>query len=414
MALALGRDQVSETNSAQSNAITFVSSGPLDVDAKVVTVKRGTSSLCAAGEVGEIWVSGPSVALGYWNRPEETAATFEAHLAETGEGPFLRTGDLGFVKDGELFVTGRLKDLIIIRGHNYYPSDIEITVAASHPDLIPHSCAAFSVDFDGEEQLVIAQEVERKALRRLDTEEVVRAIRASVTKHHALEVRAVVLLKPGSLPRTSSGKTQHFACRTKFLAGEFNAVAISQRPSLDRPLDSGPRGYERDQSRANEDEIQSWLIARIAERLQIESREIDVDDPFENYGFDSATMISISGQLENYLGRKLPSTLLYDYPTVAVVSRHLGTDDHDRQASPVDHSHISTQEPIAVIGTGLRFPGDVSDPESFWRLLRDGVDAIKEVPRERLERRRVFRRTARDEGQDVHALGRLFKGHRSV
>ena len=115
---------------------------------------------CAPDQVGEIWVSGPSVTQGYWNRPEETERACRAHLKDTGEGPFLRTGDLGFMQDGELFVTGRLKDLIIISGRKLYPQDIELTVEQSHPALRPACCAAFSVDGTGEEQLIVAAEVE--------------------------------------------------------------------------------------------------------------------------------------------------------------------------------------------------------------------------------------------------------------
>ena len=131
-------------------------------DTKIVIVHPESLTPCAPDEVGEIWVSGPSVAQGYWNRPEETERTFRAYLAETGEGPFLRTGDLGFLKDGELFVTGRLKDLIIISGRNLYPHDIELTVEQSHPALRPGCCAAFSVDVADEEHLIIVAEVERR------------------------------------------------------------------------------------------------------------------------------------------------------------------------------------------------------------------------------------------------------------
>ncbi len=109
--------------------------------------------------MGEIWVAGPSVAQGYWNRPEETRQTFQAYVQETNEGPFLRTGDLGFIQNGELFVTGRLKDMIVIRGRNYYPQDIERLVQESHPSLEEGRGAAFSVDRLGcsKERLVIAQ-----------------------------------------------------------------------------------------------------------------------------------------------------------------------------------------------------------------------------------------------------------------
>ena len=135
---------------------------------KIVIVHPESSIACAHDEIGEIWVSGPSVTQGYWNQPEETERSFHAYLADTGEGPFLRTGDLGFVRDGELFVTGRLKDLIIIGGRNLYPHDIELTVEQSHAVVRPGCCVAFSVDVADEERLIIAAEVERRHYRKVD------------------------------------------------------------------------------------------------------------------------------------------------------------------------------------------------------------------------------------------------------
>jgi acyl-CoA synthetase (AMP-forming)/AMP-acid ligase II len=167
--------------------------------------------------VGEIWVSGSSIAQGYWNRAEESQHTFRAHVVDTGEGPLLRTGDLGYLQDGELFVTGRLKDLITIRGHNHYPQDIELTVERSHPLLQPGGGAAFAIEVEGEERLVVVQEIAPHC-RQLNREEVLGDIRQAVTKDHELHVYAVVLLKPGSIPRTSSGKIQRSACRIGFLA----------------------------------------------------------------------------------------------------------------------------------------------------------------------------------------------------
>jgi acyl-CoA synthetase (AMP-forming)/AMP-acid ligase II len=174
--------------------------------------------------VGEIWISGSSVAQGYWNQPGETQATFNSYLADTGEGPFLRTGDLGFLRDGELFVTGRIKDTIIIRGQNYYPQDIELTVAQSHPALRPYCGAAFAIDLDNSERLVIVQELERSYLRKLDVTEVVESIRQAVTAEHNLSIYATVLVKTGSIPKTSSGKIQRHACKAGFLTGTLNVI----------------------------------------------------------------------------------------------------------------------------------------------------------------------------------------------
>src|SRR6185312_8150687 len=151
---ALEHNRVMACSEGDDGARTFVGCGKALGNQKVVIVHPETLARCSPDEVGEIWISGPSVAHGYWNRPEETEHGFKAYLADTGEGPFLRTGDLGFLKDGELFVTGRLKDLIIIDGYNHYPQDIELTVERSHPAVRAGCCAAFSVDVAGEERLV--------------------------------------------------------------------------------------------------------------------------------------------------------------------------------------------------------------------------------------------------------------------
>ena len=181
--------------------------------------------------VGEIWASGRSIAKGYWNRPLETKETFHARLADTGEGPFLRTGDLGFVKDGECYITGRLKDMIIIRGQNFYPQDIELTVEKSHPALRRSCTAAFGVDVDGREVLAIAQEVERTFLRKLNVDEVATAIRRAVLEKYELEPWAIVLLRTGSIPKTSSGKFSGAHARRGFWRKSRDRRRVAQGQS---------------------------------------------------------------------------------------------------------------------------------------------------------------------------------------
>jgi acyl-CoA synthetase (AMP-forming)/AMP-acid ligase II len=182
------------------------------------------------GEIGEIWVSGPSVAQGYWNRPEDTERLFRARIAGTEQGPFLRTGDLGFLDAGELFVTGRIKHLIIIDGRNLYPHDIEATVEQAHPSIREASTAAFAVDEGGSEKLVVAVEIDRDRLRAAANagvdpaeanQDIVLTVRRTVGEAHDVAVHAVVLLPPGGVPRTTSGKIQRNLCRQAFESREF-------------------------------------------------------------------------------------------------------------------------------------------------------------------------------------------------
>ena len=202
-------------------------------DQKIVIANPETKTTCPPGEIGEIWVSGPSMAQGYWKRPDVTEAMFHAHLQDTGDGPFLRTGDLGFMLDGELYVTGRLKDLIILRGVNYYPQDIELTVQRCHPRLRADCGAAFALEKDGREQLVLVFEVERHKQGQFG--EVFQAIRRSVAGEHDLNVDAIVLIRAGTVPKTSSGKIQRHACRQSYLDGTLDVVGQWQLGDAEEP-----------------------------------------------------------------------------------------------------------------------------------------------------------------------------------
>jgi acyl-CoA synthetase (AMP-forming)/AMP-acid ligase II len=197
-----------------------VSCGPACVDERVLVVDPKTRRRCSEGIEGEIWVAGPHVAQGYWKRPDETRETFKAYLSDNGAGPFLRTGDLGFLLDGQLYVTGRLKELIILHGKNHYPQDIEATVATSHPLLRRDCGAAFSVEVTGREELVVLQEVRRQTPPEKGFE-IKCAIRQALAEDRAIKPYSVVLLKPNTIPKTSSGKIMRSACRADFLRNSF-------------------------------------------------------------------------------------------------------------------------------------------------------------------------------------------------
>ncbi|MFO0843084.1 MAG: fatty acyl-AMP ligase [Gemmataceae bacterium] len=199
---------------------TLVGCGRLWPEQDVRIVDPDARTPCPDGAVGEVWIAGPSVGAGYWGRPDETAQTFRASLADTGEGPFLRTGDLGFVSDGELFLTGRIKDVIILRGRNHHPQDIEETVQAVHPKLRRGCGAAFEVVRDGRPQLVAVQEVERRC-RDLDVERLVGDARQAVAERHEVQLHDLQLLEYGSIPKTSSGKVRRHACRQGYEAGSL-------------------------------------------------------------------------------------------------------------------------------------------------------------------------------------------------
>lgn len=208
-----------------------VSSGTPLVDYKIAIVHPKNRKRCAPDEVGEIWVSGDSVGEGYWNRPEDTKHTFGAHIAETHEGPYLRTGDLGFMHDGHLYVTGRLKDLLIVRGRNYYPQDVEMTVEKSHPALRPGGGAAFSVTKDNVEQLIVVHETQRREIEGVDWNEVIKVIRTNIAREHGIRAHAVILIRRATIAKTSSGKIQRSEMKRQYLANELQVVAEWRAPS---------------------------------------------------------------------------------------------------------------------------------------------------------------------------------------
>ncbi|MDJ0687119.1 MAG: alpha/beta fold hydrolase [Xenococcaceae cyanobacterium MO_188.B32] len=389
---------VPSTNSA--TATTLVGSGQNIPGQKIVIANPDNLTKCNDGEIGEIWATSNSVARGYWQRKEQTAEIFNAHLADTGDGPFLRTGDLGFLHNGELFVTGRLKDLIIIRGRNYYPQDIELTVDNSHPAVRIGCGAAFAVEIDGKEQLVITQEVKRSYLRKLNVEEVTKAIRNKVAREHELQPYAVVLLKTGSIPKTSSGKIRRHACKIGFLKDSLNVVgsyrlsagAVRELPGQQLSVAnnltntnsmSANRRSPRQDSQINllinpqQENIQNWLVANLAGRLGLSLDEIDINEPLANYGLDSLQAVRLSAELEDWLKIKLNPTLAYDYPTIASLATYLSGQQQEEIAI-TESSNSAVTEPIAIIGMGCRFP-HANNPKEFWQLLKEGKDAISKV-----------------------------------
>ncbi len=212
---------------ADEPAHEIASCGFAPCEDEVAIVEPETRRPVPEGRIGEIWLRGPSIARGYWERPDETRAVFHASLAEGGRGPFLRTGDLGFLAGGELHVTGRIKDLILVAGRNHFPEDIERTVEACHPAFRPSAIAAFSVEHERQERLVLLAEVERTFLSQARSpeadarRELLRTVREVVAHRHELAVHDLVVLRPGGLPRTTSGKIQRHACRTGYLDGSL-------------------------------------------------------------------------------------------------------------------------------------------------------------------------------------------------
>ncbi|ATB41115.1 non-ribosomal peptide synthetase [Cystobacter fuscus] len=303
----LGAHQVRPAAGAAERAA-LVGCGHPRGDLRVEIVDPATRLRCPADQVGEVWVSGPSVARGYWKRPEATEETFGATLADDTNTRFLRTGDLGFIDQGSLFVTGRLKDLIILRGRNHYPQDIERTVEQSHASLRAGCGAAFSVDVDGEERLVVVQEVEQP--NRVDVEGVSRAIRRAVSQHHEIAPHAVVLIRPATLMKTSSGKVQRRACKATYLKGELKTVGVSvlaQEDALSTEVAPLSRAALLEQpTGARRAFLLERLRHQVARVLRVTPGDLGKDQPLTALGVDSLSIVELKNELEAALTLSLP------------------------------------------------------------------------------------------------------------
>ncbi len=326
---ALARNRIAEATGGEADVRRLVGSGGASLDTEIAIVHPETRRRCAPDEVGEIWVRSASVAAGYWMRAEETEQTFRAYLV-TGEGAFLRTGDLGFVKSGELFVTGRLKDLIIIRGRNLYPQDIEAAVESCHPALRRGSGAAFSVDVDGAERLVIVQELEPR--HKPDPGEVFERVREVVAEEFESRPFAILLLRAGSIPKTSSGKIQRRACREKFTAHAFDAVAEwHDAPGAEsaEPLQAAPTIDP-----SNVAAVEEWLRSLVASLLGIAPASIDVNHSLARYGIDSLATLELAHAIETGMNVVMPVSALLSSESIAQLATLVSARKNAAPAAP--------------------------------------------------------------------------------
>ncbi|WP_051717063.1 condensation domain-containing protein [Streptomyces megasporus] len=362
----------------------LVGSGTPAADQEVLVVDPETRLTLPEQRIGEIWVRGASVAAGYWDNPVSTDEAFGARTADTHQGPFLRTGDLGFLSDGELFVTGRRKDLIIVRGRNFYPTDIEQAVERSHPAFRPGCCAAVAVEHDGEQVLVVLQEVEGRSLRTVSVPEAVAAVREAVMESCELAVHAVVLLKPGTIPKTTSGKVQRALCRERYLSGGFQALgpdtdARDARALPDRTTPSAPPSEPHAV-------VADALRARIAELLGCAPDEVATDVPLSSLGIDSPAAVLLANRMHDELGVELRlGRMLGDagIDALAAEARIASAPDGEPDGAEPDGEpggmslgqrsiwHVQQQDPTSTaynIPVALRLLGRV-DPQALRRAL---------------------------------------------
>lgn len=495
-ATSLGRGLVKNAD-GDGQVATLVGCGRAVTDTRITIVDPATRRRTAPGSLGEVWVHGPSVARGYWRRPELSADTFRARVEGDGEGlEYLRTGDLGFLDDtGELYLAGRLKDVIIVRGRNLYPQDLELAGEQSHPGLRPGASTAFGFDVLGQEEVVVVHEVATKS--RTEVQEVLAKVREALARDFGVTPHAVVLVRAGSVPKTTSGKVQRAAARAAFEDLSLEVVAASitlpessplaaveqleatiealhrapaaahlaergmryanilalalharnaqqsvslgsvlanptaeqllealghvrqprteptppatthgassdppattngasaQPPATtngatthhpEAPLSSKLNGHgvlsSASATAPDAAHIEHWLAQALGRRLDLPAGSVPLERPFVEVGLDSQQAVSLAEELGRWLGRPVPPTLVWEAPTPRAAARLLAG---EKVATAERQDQPREGDPIAIVGMACRFPG-APDLESFWKLLVDGRDAVREVPQER-------------------------------
>ncbi|MFF5197684.1 type I polyketide synthase [Streptomyces anthocyanicus] len=432
-------------------------------DVEVAVVDAATGRRVPDGTVAEIRVSGPGVARGYWGRPEAAAEVFGTRIDGEPGNAWLRTGDVGFRHDGQLYVVGRTKDVIIVQGRNIHPQDVEQTAERVGAGLRAGYGAAFAVPTADGEQLALAYEIGGPGAG--DPHALLARLRTAIADEHQVTPHTVVLLKRSSVPRTTSGKIQRGACRQRLLDLELPVVAASVvqdgalpdtpaphapaspdrtaalvADALDRAATDAPDGTSRyprlltavrtlserlgvaldvgellsgpepdgapsltglcraalaDAAPAptaaperTRTQAVDWLRRAVAARLGLRPSVIDTAVPFTSLGLDSKQAVALTAPFGDWLGTPVTPATLYDHPTVESLAAHVtgpeadGTPHpHPRRPAP-EPARGRADEPVAVIGIGCRFPG-APDPDSYWRLLRDGRDAVGEAPADR-------------------------------
>ncbi|NMX87848.1 non-ribosomal peptide synthetase [Pseudomonas sp. WS 5010] len=325
-ALRLDEQALAANRAEPGQGSAIMSCGSSQPEHGVLIVEPHTLAELADNCIGEIWATGPSIAHGYWRNPEATAKTFVQHAGRT----WLRTGDLGFMRGGEVFITGRLKDLLIVRGHNLYPQDIEQTVEREVEVVRKGRVAAFAVNDQGLEGIGIAAEISRSVQKILPPEALVKAIRQAVAEAYQEAPCVVVLLNPGALPKTSSGKVQRSACRTRLADGSLDSYAQFPGQAVqasDEALASG---------------LQQQIAAIWCEQLQV--AQVAADDHFFLLGGNSISATQVVARLRETLGLELNLRLLFEAPVLADFAASVGQLQQDGGVAQGAISALSRQQ----------------------------------------------------------------------
>ncbi len=321
---AIARNTLKPCSEAARDVRQLASNGHIGGSQHVAIVDPDSGRPCAAGTIGEIWVSGPNVARGYYNNEAATRETFQARLPGD-DRHYLRTGDLGCLLDGHLYVTGRLKELIVVRGRNVYPQDVERVIRECDARLQGAVTAVFSVELLGSERLVVIQEFGR-AHRHADFDQLGQEIRLAIGRECGIEVFDLLFVREGTILRTTSGKVRRLQCREDYLAERIEPTArwTDRRHEQSVVLGHDTTKGETTVQARSVDEIRQWLLQRIGMQLDVPPQRLSEAQAFSEMGLGSLDMVLICDEFERWLGGQLPPTTIFNYPTIAALAEHLG------------------------------------------------------------------------------------------
>jgi phthiocerol/phenolphthiocerol synthesis type-I polyketide synthase C len=396
------------------------------IDQELKIVNPDNLHSCHDNHVGEVWVKGKSVCQGYWGKPDTTKETFQAYTADTDEGPYLRTGDLGFVRDGELYITGRHKEVVIIDGRNFYPQDIEDIAQQERHPLRKGCGAAFSIEVDGREALVLVQELSKRNItNETDFNALASSVRKEILDVFGIPLFDFVLIEQGTFLKTSSGKIRRRGLRDKYLQGKlkisaqfsevigatnlpesksfetskyeikqsFNALGASVVENiLGEPGVSARDSKEQVTGPETRLQLEKLLVSLLSSFIGLSASKIDITRPFSDYGLDSKSLVGLSGELSDIIGRSLEPRILYDHPSITQLVEFLipafNIEQRDEtlgdlELEPKAPPPTLSSEPIAIVGMACRYPGNANTPEQFWDLLISEHEGLEEVPASR-------------------------------
>lgn len=345
-----------------------VSSGEFIAGLDAIVVCPEKKEVVAPGETGEIWLAGPSVAQGYWRRPKETENVFNAQLANSKQ-PYFRTGDLGLILDKELYLTGRLKEVMIVRGKKYYPLDFETTIAQAIQSFkIDLPQIVFSSTVGNNEKIFVAQEINESFCKENSTT-IIDVISQAIIKKHGVELSHVLFCPKNTLPKTASGKLQRKKAQLLYEANQLSVITLKPE-KISATQESTAQG------------LLPKFIEQVADALNIKPENIDINAPLSRYAFDSINILQLTSRLNETFHLSLSPASLYEYKNLAEFYEYLLNHQNEKSLPAYSTQEKDTSNDIAIIGMSGQFPM-ASDIDAFWENLSQGKDCISTVPSSR-------------------------------